>query len=287
MCVMKVGPVSKSDTQHQTVTRSIPPSYGPLLAELELEAPDVVTMSDLTELVERTGIGTEPRVVAARLRERGWLLPTGTRGVWEFAPAAHAGPIGHGDVYLPLRSALAGRPTLDAAVCLASAMRAHGLAERAPDRLEVAVPTGTSVPEGLRRRTRVVMFEALLPPRRLGGVPVHGPATILVHVAARPADVRGWGAVAETLVELVAGSELTDIDRELAGRPRSVRVRLAYLLQGVARDLADRLLAPDEGGRTAPKVWFGPRGPLKRHSTRFSVADTLLPFDPAELHPDP
>lgn len=253
------------------------------MAELELDAPEIVTMADLTQLVERTGIGTEPRVVAARLRERGWLLPTGTPGVWEFAPAAHAGPIGHGDPHLPLRTALAARPTLNVAVCLASAMRAHGLTERAPDRLEVAVPTGTSVPEGLRRSARVVMLEAQLPPQVLRGVPVHERATVLVHLAARPTDVRGWGAVADTLADLVASTEPTDINRELARRPRSVRVRLAYLLQGVAPDLAGRLLPPDEGGRSAPKVWFGPRGPLKRHSTRFSVADTLLPFDPAEL----
>lgn len=253
------------------------------MAELELDAPEVVTMADLSELVERTGIGTEPRLVAARLRERGWLLPTGTRGVWEFAPAAHAGPIGHGDLYLPLRTALAARPALDAAVCLVSAMRAHGLAERAPDRLEVSVPSGTSVPEGLRRRARVIMFEAQLPPQVLRGVPVHVPATILAHVAARPTDVRGWGTFADALADLVASTEPADIDRELVDRPRSVRVRLAYLLQGVAPDLADRFLPPDQGGRSAPKVWFGPRAPLKRHSTRFSVADTLLPFDPAEL----
>jgi hypothetical protein len=38
-------------------------------------------------------------------------------------------------------------------------------------------------------------------------------------------------------------------------------------------------------GRSAPKVWFGPRGSLKHHSARFSVDDTLLPFDPASLQP--
>jgi hypothetical protein len=34
-------------------------------------------------------------------------------------------------------------------------------------------------------------------------------------------------------------------------------------------------------------VWFGRRGSLKRHSARLSVADTLLPFDPASLRPTP
>lgn len=283
---MMTGYVSESDTQHRMMTRGIPPSFGPLMTELELDAPKILTMADLSELVRRTGIGTEPRVVAARLRERGWLLPTGTPGVWEFAPASHAGPIGHGDLYLPLRTALAARPALDAAVCLVSAMRAHGLAERAPDRLEVAVAKGVAVPAGLRQRARVIAFDASITSQAIGGVPVHAPATILVHLAARPSDVRGWGTVADTLADLVETAQAEDIHRELAGRPRSVRVRLAYLLQAVMPGLAERLVPLEEGGRSAPKVWFGPRGPLKRHSTRFSVADTLLPFDPVELRPD-
>jgi predicted transcriptional regulator of viral defense system len=285
MGVMEEASVSESDTLRVKMTRTIPPSLGLILTELELDAPQVVTLAELAALATRTGIGTEPRVVADRLRKLGWLLPTETAGVWEFAPAAHAGPIGHGDQFLGLRAALAARPSLDAAVSLASALLAHGLTDRAPDRLEVAVKTGTSIPEGLRRATRVVVFDANLAPERSRGVPVHLPATILVHIAARPADVRGWGAIAEALPELVAVITPADINSELAGRPRSVRVRLAYLTQGAAPDLADRLVPPDDGGRSAPKIWFGPRGSLKRHSARFSVADTLLPFDPASLHP--
>ena len=265
------------------MTRTIPPSFGPILTELELEAPLVVTLAELAALVKRTGIGTEPRVVADRLRKLGWLLPTETAGVWEFAPAAHAGPIGHGDQFLGLRAALAARPTLDAAVCLTSALAAHGLTDRAPDRLEVAVDPGGSVPQGLLRAARVVVFGAHLPPERSLGVPVHRPATVLVHLAARPVDVRGWGAIADSLPELVDVVTLAEVDTELVGRPRAVRVRLAYLTQGVAPDLADRLVPPDEGGRAAPKVWFGSRGRLKRHNSRFAVADTLLPFDPASL----
>ncbi|MGH9089901.1 MAG: type IV toxin-antitoxin system AbiEi family antitoxin [Acidimicrobiales bacterium] len=254
---------------------------------MELEAPQVVSLAELAGLVNQAGIGTEPRVVADRLRKLGWLLPTKTAGVWEFAPAAHAGPIGHGDQFLGLRAALAARPSLDAAVCLTSALAAHGLVDRAPDRLEVAIRSGGSIPQGLRRATRVVVFDPNLAPERSLGVPVHRPATVLLHLAARPVDVRGWGAIADALPEVIDVTTPSDIDAELTGRPRSVRVRLAYLVQGVAPALAERLVPPDEGGRTAPKVWFGPRTRLKRHSSRFSVADTLLPFDPADLRPAP
>jgi predicted transcriptional regulator of viral defense system len=284
---MRRNSVSVSDTSANAMTRRIPPSLSPILTELELEAAQVVSLAELAELVQRAGIGTEPKVVADRLRKLGWLLPTATAGAWEFAPAAHAGPIGHGDPYLELRAALVAQPSLDAAVCLTSALAAHRLVERAPDRLEVAVRAGGSVPRGLRRAAWVVVFDAHLSPEQSLGVPVHRPATVLVHLASRPADVRGWGAIADALPELVDAATPTDVDAELAGRPRSVRVRLAYLAQGVAPDLAECLLPPDQGGRAAPKVWFGPRAPLKRHSTRFSVADTVLPFDPATLRPAP
>ena len=284
---MSHNPLSTSDTSASVTTRAIPPSLSPILAELELEAARVVSLAELTELVQRARIGTEPKVVADRLRKLGWLLPTATAGVWEFAPAAHAGPIGHGDPYLELRAALTALPSLDVAVCLTSALSTHQLLERAPDRLELAVKPGSYVPRGLRRAARVVVFDANLSPDRSLGIPAHRPATVLVHLAARPKDARGWGAIADVLPELAGNATLTDIDAELAGRPRSVRVRLAYLAQGVAPDLAEHLVPPDQGGRTAPKVWFGPRAPLKRHSTRFSVADTLLPFDPDTLRPAP
>jgi hypothetical protein len=287
MGVMEKRLVSRIDTLAAQPTRAIPPSLSPILAELELDAPRVIGLAELTDLINRAGIGTKPKIVAARLRRLGWLLPTETTGVWEFAPAAHAGPIGHGDPFIELRAALAGRPSLSAAACLVSALAARGLTDRAPDRLEIAVRTGDPVPLGLKRAARVVIFGANLALEQSSGVPVHQPATVLVHLAARPADVRGWGAITEALPELIEVSAPTDIDAELAGRPRSVRVRLAYLVHGIAPDLADHLVPPDDGGRSAPKVWFGPRATLKRHSSRFSVADTLLPFDPANLRSAP
>ena len=265
------------------MTRSIPPSFSPIITALELDAPEIITMAELTELVRSNGIGTSPKVVADRLRKLGWLLPTGTVGAWEFAPGGRAGPIGGGDPYIELKAALGVRPTLDAAVCLTSALAAHGLVERRPEVLEVAVPTGSSIPSGLRRRARVVIFRANVAPKLLSGVPIHRPVTVLVHLAARPSDVRGWGAIADVLGELVEGTDADDLDAELTDRPRSVRVRLAYLIQGVAPDLADRLVPTVDGGSSAAKVWFGSRTKIKRHSARFSVADSLLPFDPGDL----
>jgi hypothetical protein len=263
------------------MTRTLPASLSTIVEQLELDQPLVVTVSDLARFAETGGIASSPKLIAERLRERGWLLPTATPGVFEFAPGAHAGPIGHGNPFLELIAALAKRPDLGLAVCLSSASWAHGFLDRSPDRLEVASPSRTGIPAGLATRSRVVVFDAQLPPISLRGAPVHRPATIAVHLAARPGEVRSWRAVAESLPRLLEATDLDDLDREIAGRPRAVRVRLAYLLQGVAPELTERLFPAGEARDS--KVWFGPRGKLRRHSQRFGVADTLLPFDPASL----
>jgi hypothetical protein len=80
-----------------TPTRSLSRQLAPLVAELELRQPTLVTLRELAILAEEAGLRTPAKVVAARLRATGWLLPTGQRGVYEFAPGAHAGPYGHGD----------------------------------------------------------------------------------------------------------------------------------------------------------------------------------------------
>ncbi len=59
------------------MTRTIPPSLAPVIAELELEAADLVPTAKPDEIVKASGVGTVTRTAASRLRERGWLLPTG------------------------------------------------------------------------------------------------------------------------------------------------------------------------------------------------------------------
>lgn len=260
------------------MTRSIPPWLATIVECLELDQPVIVTLAGLARIADEAGIRTPARVVAHRLRERGWLLPTGLSGAWEFAPAAHAGPIGRGGPLIPIRAALALEPDLPVALALGSAVWAHGLADRAPERAEVAVAPHASVPVGLRRGARVVRYAAGLGPQRLKQVPTHRLETVLVHLATKPVHVTSWGAVAEWLPDAAAEADEAKVWRELAGRATAARTRLAYLLQGVWPDLAEQLRQDP-----AAKVWMGPRGTLRRHSEHWRVADTILPFDPAKL----
>lgn len=261
------------------MNRSIPASLAPIVERLELDQPQIVTLQQLTKIGREVESRTSPALIAHRLRKRGWLLSTGLNGAWEFAPAAHAGPHSRGGPLLPVLAALALDPDLPAAVALGSAAWAHGLADRAPLRVALALIPGERVPAGLRRRAHVVHFSTRLESVQRKGVPVQRLETLLVHLATRPSHMTSWGAVADWLGDVVAEADEAKIFSELIDRPRAVRMRLAYLLEGVWPDLAERLGADS----ATSKVWFGPRQKLRRHSQKWHVADSLLPFDPSKL----
>jgi hypothetical protein len=277
---MKRKQVTGSGTSEAKPTRSLPPGLAPLAAELELDQPLLVTIDQLEALRKQLNINSPAKRIAERLRGYGWLLPTRTPGVWEFAPAAHAGPIGHGHPFLELRAALTAHPHLEARVCLRSALWVYNLLDRTPHPPEIALPLSVRPPVTLTKTSRIVHFDAHLSPQTIRDVPVDRLATILMHLAARPTSVTSWGEIESALPELVASVDRDELERELILRPASARTRLAYLVQALDPQLSKDLHQPGHG-----KVWFGPRGPLRRHNQALEVADTILPFDPADLRP--
>jgi predicted transcriptional regulator of viral defense system len=257
------------------MTRTIPASLAPVLEQLELEQADLVTMSRLDELVRSVGVRTETRTVASRLRERGWLLPTGQRGVWEFVPAAVAGAHSRGGPTRLLRAALA-RADIPCGLTFQAAAWALGLADRAPVRVEVAAAddrAASRLPTGLD----VSVFDPRLTYTDAKGVPVLRPASVLTHMAMSPSHVRSWASALEWLPDMAAEATPDDVLIELEGRAATVSARLGYLLHGLRPDIAERITGPET------KTWFGPRRKVVRHDSRWQVADTLLPFDPRRL----
>jgi predicted transcriptional regulator of viral defense system len=257
------------------MTRSIPPSLAPVIEQLELEDARLVTTNQLAAILKQFEVRTAPRTVATRLRERGWLLETGERGVWEFAPGALAGAHSRSGPTRLLRAAIA-RRDVRCALTFQAAAWATGAADRVPSRLEVAAATAADarrLPEALD----VSVFAPRVDPTEAKGVPVLRPASVLAHMAAAPSRVRSWSSALEWLPELAAEAELAEALAELHGRPATVAARLGYLLQGLRPDIAQRIEP------LIYKTWFGPRGPLLRHDNRWLVADTILPFDPRTL----
>ncbi|MDR1449439.1 MAG: hypothetical protein LBI84_04440, partial [Propionibacteriaceae bacterium] len=178
------------------MTRSISPSMAPVLERLELERPEVVTTAVLSEILLEAGLATPARVVAARLRESGWFLATGQRGAWEFVPAEAAGPYSRHDPVMPLKAFLAAHPKVSVALTFQAGVWAHGLADRVPGCLEVAVPDG-SVSRRLPVSLAPFAFAAELAAVKLRGVPVLTVESIFTHMAARPDAVRSWASAFE------------------------------------------------------------------------------------------
>jgi hypothetical protein len=257
------------------LTRSIPPSLAPVLAELELAGADLVTSGQLEGLLRAAGVRTETRVVAARLRELGWLLPTGQRGVWEFAPAAVAGPYTRGGHTRLLRSFLA-KAEVACGLTFQAAAWALELADRAPASVEVAAATAHDA-RRFPSELDVSVFAPRLDYLAARGVPVLRPASILTHMATSPAHVRSWVSALEWLPDVAAEASSIDVLAELRDRSGTAAARLGYMLQGLRPDIAEQITGP------STKTWFGPRRTVVRHDNRWQIADTLLPFDPRTL----
>jgi hypothetical protein len=259
------------------MTRKITPSLAAIVEELELEKARLVTRQHLGTL--RAKNDTKPALphLVRDLKAQGWIASTGVRGVYEFVPGSRAGRYPSGDPLQPLRAALADSDTLKAAVALGSAVAMLNIADRGPDRPEVAVAPRSKPPRGLVQRMRVVRYEWRLPTTLIDGLPVHQPATILVHIAHRPTQVRSWGAVLEILPALTEAVTPDALRIELTGRPKATSTRLAYLIASIAPNLLTTF-APQ---RSRGLVWFGPRRRSLRYDNDWNVADTILPMSPS------
>ena len=258
------------------MARSIPKGLSGVLEELELERPQLVTTSQLAELCERSGIRTPAKVVASRLRAKGWLLATPQRGVWEFAPAELAGAYSSADPLLPLKAHAAAHPGDRFALAAQTAAWALGLADRVPAVIDAAFERmPASVPDGVRAST----YRPNVPTESAKGVSALSPESIVVHMAQRPSAVRSWQGVAEWLPDVAYELEAATLVDELAGRPGSVAARTGYLLQGMRPDVAEAVM---EACPPRSKVRFG-TGPAIRNDERWQVSDSALSFDPREM----
>lgn len=261
------------------MARSSTYTMAKVLERLELDRPLVVSSAMLAEILRDEGIATPAHVFASRMRDKGWLLPTGQRGVWEFAPAAVAGPYSSMDPLLSLKAFAAAHPQAETALTMHAAAWALGLSDRAPATLDVAVPAPlgrTALPDGLSAHA----FAPNLNTSEARGVDVLAPESAFVHMAASPAAVRSWQSASEWLPELAYEMDAGGMLEELEGRKSSVWARAGYLVQGMRPDIAEAI---SEAFRPNAKVRFGPRTASLRNDERWKVADTILPFDPREM----
>lgn len=260
------------------MARSIPQWLSSVLEQLELDRPELVTISDMDRIASGAGISVPGRVIASRLKDRGWLLETPQRGVWEFAPAEVAGAYSSADPLLPLKAFRLANPTIDCALSFQSAAWALGLADRVPARIEVAFceQPKVKIPQSIDSST----YRTNLSSSQAKGVDVLPAEAVVIHMAQRPNAVRSWQSALEWLPDVAFEISAASLLKELEGRPASVYARTGYLLSGMRPDVSNAI-AHVYKPRT--KTRFGTTDKAQRSDELWQIVDSLLPFDPRKV----
>lgn len=260
----------------RTTVRSAPAALAPILEELELRQPKIVTRELLAEIVDERDVSLTVKDISERLQRHGWLLSLRTQGAWEFAPAARAGPIGSGDSFIELRATLLRRPDLSVVVAYDSAAWVHGFARRVPERQVLAIAKETVAPPALRD-FRFTRQTSRLDPMDMDGLPTWRIEALLVLMAAHPTSYRAWPNVTEWLAEASERIDQKLILEELSGRPLSAWARTGYLLEtGGRHDAAEAVEKKAPTGKGP--FYLGSRKSGGRHDRRWDVRDSILRF---------
>ena len=211
------------------MARNISKSLSTILEALELDSVDYVTLDMLEKLAKEHNVGTEVSMIAQRLKNAGWLLPTSNAGVWEFASAAMAGSYSKNDPLREIKTFRLANPDIDCFLCLQTAAWALGCSDRLPSSLELAF---SELPRRvISENVKIYRYDAVLPLIQVRGVDCLSSESIIVHIASKPSVVQSWESVMEWLPEVVYEAETERILIELGDKNDSVKRRTGYLLQ--------------------------------------------------------
>jgi hypothetical protein len=256
-----------------TVKRNVTRQLAPLVQQLELEQPRIVTREQLELWATSVGLDWPIQVTVRRLREAGWLLDLKTRGAWEFAPGARAGAFGSGDPLIELRATLARRPSLPLSVAAESAAYLLGLVSRRPDVEVICAPDGVRLPKALSDM-RLVRWTPKVRFIVREGLPIWSVDTLLVFIGAKPSAYRDWPNVGEWLRPAVGRANTQSIEEELQGRSRGAWARVAYLLSKGGKELEALHLLDSAPPGTGP-FYLGRKSGSGRYDARFDVVDAF------------
>lgn len=258
-----------------TVGRAIPSSLAPVLAQLELHRPTIVTQPWIQQRISDAGSAMDASTAIRRLRELGWLIPLRVQGAWEFAPADRAGRLSGGDPFIEARALSAVRPTARVHIGLESALFLRSLASRQPAQEVLLIDSGTPAIRALDNFRRVEMTLPDSAFSTVDGLQVQTPAGVLATLAIRPSAFKDWPSVAEWLATAAARSDAATMAGLLAGRPAAAWARAAYLLRrGNNAEAAVRLNAVRPVGNGP--FYLGPRSGPGAYDKETDVIDSLV-----------
>lgn len=260
------------------MARKITNSMSDILQELELENETYITTGRIEALADKYSVGSSPALIAHRLKQMGWLIPTSHQGVWEFAPASYAGAFSKNDPLKEIKTFMLANPEIECFLCMQSAAWASGIADRLPARTETAFPVFPK--KHISDRMLAYRYKPNIEPVMKKGVPCLSPESILIQITSKPSAVRSWDSTLEWLPDLIYELQTEKILIELSGRPDSVKQRTGYLLQSLFPEASNAIKDITE---TNSKVRFGPREKALRNDEKWMISDTVLPVSPKEM----
>jgi predicted transcriptional regulator of viral defense system len=215
--------------------RTISPSLAPLLSALELNQPELVTIRDISELSGQFQIKMTPARVANELTKRGWLLSSGTKGVYEFSPGANAGAYSRGGELLKLKAASLAHPDTKYALSMSSALYLHGIIKQFPDipQISVVADHNNKVPYSFKQFD-FHKFNTQIGYVIIKNMPVERLETLLVYVCSKPSLFKNCYNITENLGEIWALVDQDLLISELFGHQKATKNRLMRLLKNVA-----------------------------------------------------
>ncbi len=228
------------------LSRRVPGWAAALIDGLARDLPSVVTRADVSERLAEVGSERDVDSTVSELRRLGWFVGLPVQGVWAFLPPGYDDFI---DEYLVLRAWLA-RDRPGFLLAGANAAWHLGYLDRQPDgRVQVWLPDGVRLPDGLRPHLSVVQISGvavngpnLAPMRSLlirrkldlvrwaGGLGAFGPEALVLQLATRPASFGPWADLVTHLERLVDDCDVDRLTLLLAGQSSSAWQRAAYML---------------------------------------------------------
>jgi len=255
--------------------RSVPSSLAPIVEELELRQPKLVTKAYIEALMEERGMKLRPEDVTHRLQMQGWLLSLKTKNAWEFAPASRAGKIGSGDPFIELRANLHHRPDLQVAIAYESAAWMNGFTRRPAEKDVLSIPSHIDPPPALQG-FRITHILGQIDPIQIDELPVWSVESLIVLMAERPMSYRAWPTVMEWLGEATSKIHYELVLEELSGRGMATWARTGYILEAGGRDdLGEKIHQQIDLSNKGP-FYLGPRSKPGRMDQRWDVRDSIL-----------
>lgn len=220
------------------MVRTIPKYLASIVEQLELNEAELLTIKDIQRYASSAGSTIQAARIAFELKNRGWLLPTSARGVYEFSPGANAGAYSKGGKLSNIKAVALANPSIKWFYSHQSALYFHKIVDQMPDKPQITIKCNSikKVPYAFTKLTHNV-FDSQLEPIIINGNPVEPLETLLVHICSKPKSVSDWFVYEENIQDIWSECDIGKLHQELDKQSLNTKNRLRKLLRSIGNEV--------------------------------------------------